>query len=120
MERLQIILLVCAFLMLASALWIVAQTPPALQYEVTIYDAYPGQFWLMIVAGNICLISVLLLSAGTVRHSPKLILGAVAGVLMTGSALLLLPYFRGYYLGFGPSWDALTHIGKMKYILYFG
>jgi len=106
-----------AFVFIAVALVIIATTPPATGYEISIYDAYPSYFWFFIIASNACGIGILIHQAFTKERS-KLWLAGLCIVILSNSIFLGLPFFRGYI--FYPKGDALTHIGMMNDIIATG
>lgn len=105
------ILLIITYIILLSALLIALITPRVNGYEFSIYDAYPGYFWYLVIAsiflGQICAV-LSVLDGSTSRYWP---LGFLAAVI-ANCLLLFLPIIRGYFI-YG-SGDILTHIGYMK------
>ncbi|RIH99422.1 hypothetical protein B9J77_05250 [candidate division NPL-UPA2 bacterium Unc8] len=106
-----------AFIFIATALFVVATTPPATGYEISIYDAYPSYFWFFIIAAIACGIIILVRQAFAQKPSRWWIAG-FSVILFTNLVILLLPFARGY-LTWGRG-DVLTHIGYTKHILFTG
>lgn len=105
------ILLIINYVLLLSVLFIALINPPVTGYEFSIYDAYPGYFWCLIISsiflGQVCAV----LSALDDSTSKYWILGFLAAAIAT-CLLLCLPIIRGYFI-YG-SGDILTHIGYMR------
>jgi len=58
--RIDKLLSIAAFIFITSALYIIAITPPATGYELSIYSAYPSYFWFFIIASSACGIGILI------------------------------------------------------------
>lgn len=104
-------LLVINYVILLSVVLVALITPPASSYEFSIYNAYPGYFWCLVISsiflGQVCaVLSVLDDSTSKYRW-----LGFLA-VFIANSLILFLPLLRGYFIYGGG--DILTHIGYMK------
>ena len=119
-QRLGKLLLTTAFSALSLAAGIAGITPGAQGYEISIYPAYPLFFWTMLVLSVSASILTLFLAAASQGALRRMILAAMLSVLASNSFLILLPSFRGYNLGFGPTWDVMFHIGEMKHLLVRG
>jgi len=111
------IVAVIAFTFVTLALTIIARTPPASGYEISIYDAYPWYFWVFICIGITCGILILMYQVFTERKSNWWFIGLCI-VIFSNAIFLGLPFFRGYFIY--PSGDALTHLGTMKDIITTG
>ena len=107
-------LLGVSFLIVAVA--IVNVIPPANQYEISLYDAYPGYFWLFVVGA---MFAGTLVIVGSVRRpgDRSWVFGLLL-VLVTNGLLLLMPYIRGYQM-YGRS-DAMSHLGFVQDIVNTG
>ena len=103
-----------SFFLILLILIILLKAGPAASYEFSIYDAYPGYFWILIFSAIFCGIVVILGSAVTQSKKNYWVFGLCA-ILLSNAILLFLPVIRGYYI-YG-SGDVLTHIGYMKEIL---
>jgi len=106
-----------AFIFITIALFIVATTPPATGYELTIYDAYPSYFWFFIAASSACGIGIFAYQAFA-KEKSNWWLSGLCIVVFSNSIFLGLPFLHGYV--FYPKGDALTHIGMMKDIIATG
>lgn len=102
--------------LLLAALTILVLEPPAAQYEISLYEAYPIYLWGLLVAAFFLGEMVILTSAQ--RRNDWLWQPALALVLLTNATLLLMPYIRGYPI-YGRT-DALTHIGRARDIVELG
>ncbi len=111
------ILAIVAFVCITSALAIIARTPPATGYELSIYDAYPPYFWFLIVASISCGIVILVHQAFSKEKSNWWLAGLCI-ILFSNSMFLGLPFFRGYAIY--PTGDTPTHLGLMKDIITTG
>jgi len=98
-----------AFIFAASI--IIARTPPATGFELSIYNAYPAVFWVFIAVANASGIGILVHQAFARERSDWWLAGLCVIILST-AVLLGLSYFRGYGLFSGG--DAMTHVGMMK------
>ena len=103
-----------SFFLILLILIILLKAGPAASYEFSIYDAYPGYFWILIFSAIFCGKVVILGSAVTQSKKNYWVFGLCA-ILISNAILLFLPVIRGYYI-YG-SGDVLTHIGYMKEIL---
>ncbi len=79
----------------AAAMVILAITPPATGYEISIYEAYPVYLYVLMAAALVCGFSVLVHTAVREAKSNWWVAGLVA-VLVINSMVLLLPVLRGY------------------------
>jgi len=114
------IVAITAFVFIILVLIIIARTPPASGYEISIYEAYPWYFWIFIIVGIACGLSILVFSAFYHEgdSSGLWALGLFA-IILSNVIILMLPIiFRGYtFYGRG---DPLIHIGEIKDILSYG
>ena len=108
-----------AFIFITLALTIIARTPPASGYEISIYDAYPHYFWYFLLAGITCGLCILVHQAfAEDEEKTKWWILGFSAILLTNFIILLLPIFRGYaFYGRG---DELTHLGIIKDIISTG
>lgn len=100
------LLLTVGFLTFAGAL-LVAYADPATGYELSLYRATPGMFWVGIGAALLIAIGVTFVSSIRLYRSLGLVL--VGGSVF---AVVALPIVRGYYY-YGTA-DPLTHLGLVK------
>jgi hypothetical protein len=89
-------------------------TPPAAGYELSVYNAFPFYFWIVMPLSIICGILLLIVSSFS-KDTSYWWLAGLGLVIFSNCILLGLPFFRGY--GFWPQGDGLTHIGMMKDII---
>ncbi|RZN13855.1 MAG: DUF1616 domain-containing protein, partial [Methanosarcinales archaeon] len=109
------IIAIIAFSFIILALMIIARTPPASGYEISIYDVYPWYFWFFIITSIFMGQVILMKGALSSDKTDNLwILGFLA-ILTTNIILLFMPFVRGYAT-YGRG-DVLTHIGYIKDIL---
>lgn len=105
------------FVSVFVALLVIARTPPATGYELSIYYAYPAHFWLLFIASSACGIAILIRQAFAAQKSSWWLAGLCL-VILSNSVFLGLPFFRGY--AFFPGGDAMNHVGRMKDIVATG
>ena len=105
------------FIFILLALVIIAITPPATGYEISIYEAYPAYFWFFLIVAIACGI-VILVGNAFAEEPSRLWIAGFGVILLTNLVILLLPVFRGYAT-FGRG-DVLSHIGFTKDILFTG
>jgi len=99
------------FISLCLALWVIASTPLASGYEISIYSAYPPHFWFFLISSLACGLSILVLNA--IGENPsRWWLAGLSIILLATGIFLLLPIFRGY--AFYGQWDPLCYLGHMK------
>jgi len=111
------ILIGAAIVFISLDLYIAAVTPPAVGFELSIYDAYPVFFWFFMIGAIACGITILLRQTFAQQIS-KLWWVGFAIVISANTLFLLLPEFRGYAIcGRG---DTLTHLGQTKDVLATG
>lgn len=108
---------IVALICVSVALCIIARTPPAPGYEVSIYEAYPVYFWLLLAASICCGIGIVVHQAFTEAQGRWWIAGLCL-VIFSNSILLLLSEFRGYF--FYGRGDTATHLGYIRDILTTG
>jgi hypothetical protein len=111
------ILTIIAFLCIALVLYIIAITPPANGYELSIYDAYPAYFWAFLIGSIACGITILVLHAFAEEHSHWWLTGLVA-VIFYSFILISLRTFRGY--PFANPADLNDHLSWMNEIANTG
>jgi hypothetical protein len=102
--------------LLAVAVAIVIVTPPANQYEISLYGAYPIYFWIALVGAMFTAGVVVLASAGA-PDDRSWVFGVVV-MLLSNVLLLSLPLARGYYMYVRG--DPLSHLGYIRDILASG
>jgi len=115
--HLEKILATGGFLFLFLSAIVVASIPPATDYEISIYKAYPSYFWFFLIGGMSCGILILINQAFSERKTNWWIIGLCI-IISSNSLFLSLPYFHGYFLY--ERGDALSHIGWMKDISLMG
>jgi len=113
-KALALLALVC----LDVALWILATTPPVAGYEISIYDAYPWYFWLLIWVSIACGISILIHQAFSPDQKSRWWVAGLIIVISTNVIFLLLPLFRGYFIT--DLADEVSHLGMIKQVLLEG
>jgi len=117
------ILAILSLIFLDFTLYIIATTPPAKGYELSIYNAYPSYVFLLILISFSCsmlgVLSTVIHTYPNAKRRRKLYsVIFIFTIIVLNSILLLLPLFRGY--AFYGRHDALTHIGMIKDILRTG
>jgi len=112
----KIISIIC-FAFILIALFVIAKSPPASGYEISIYDAYPWYFWFFLVASIAGGIGILVHQAFAKEKSNCWVAG-LSIIIIANTIFLLLPEFRGYaFYGRG---DTPTHLGHIRDILNTG
>ena len=96
---------------------IIAETSKATGYEISIYNAYPFYFWLLLISSISIGIIIMVRESFSNKNSKSWILG-YSTILFTNFVILMLPFFRGYAT-FGRG-DVLTHIGYINEIISSG
>lgn len=103
-------LIVCSVLCILCAVLIIATTPLAEGYEISLYNVYPPQFWILLLIPLVLpIITIILKIRITSLKTLMLLLATSAYALLL---LLSIPIFRGYIL-YGAG-DTLTHLGLIK------
>ncbi len=95
---------------LLGAVIIAIQTPGANQYEISLYGAFPGYFWGLVV-GSLLLGSLVIFFSAREPREGSWTYGLLL-VVVTNLFVLLLPYIRGYQM-YGRS-DAMSHHGFIR------
>ena len=103
-------------LLLVVSTAIVLTTPPATEYEISLYESYPAPFWGCVIGA---LFTGALLIFGSIGDpdDQSWVLGTVL-MLATDAMLLLMPLIRGYVM-YGDA-DPLTHLGYVQDIVNTG
>jgi hypothetical protein len=118
-NRLIKILSIISFLLIIMALSIILVTPPAEGYEISIYDAFPWYFWLLIfISMMLGQIIIFFYFFKKNNEKNKIWLMALIIFFFNLCILLSMPYIRGY-VTYGTG-DHLTHIGWVKEIINLG
>jgi hypothetical protein len=111
------IISIIAFIFITLALAIIAKTPPASGYEVSIYDAYPWYFWFFVISSIFLGLFIQIKYIFSEKESKFWYIGLLV-VVFTTVIILLLPIFRDYYtIGRG---DLLSHLGYIKTVIVTG
>lgn len=84
---------VIAFIFITFALIIIARTPPASGYELSIYYAYPWYFWYFFCISIICGILILIHQAFTEQESNWWLIGLCI-VIFSNTIFLGLPFLE--------------------------
>jgi hypothetical protein len=108
------ILSIIDFFLVLVVLTIIVRVGPASSYEFSIYDAFPGYFWIFFLSAIFCGQLIIIGSTFTQSKNNYWLFGFSA-ILISIALLLFMPIIRGYYI-YGDA-DVLTHIGYMKDIL---
>lgn len=108
------ILSIIAHIFVLLCLVVIANTPPAGGYEMSIYGAYPWYFWFFLITPILIAVCLTLHKVIYSKSNENMLL-IWFPALMSYLILFLLPFFRGYY--FYGRGDALTHLGYTKDIL---
>jgi len=111
------ILGVMAFFCITLVLYIIAVTPPAIGYELSIYDAYSQYFWVFLIGSIVCGISILIQQAFAKQKSNWWLVG-LSVVIFSTLILLNLHSFRGY--AFPDPQDAKLHLARLHAIINTG
>ncbi len=93
---------------------IILLTPPANQYEISIYRVFPWYFWAMLIASTVIGQVLILRSAFTDGKSRSDWQLGVLLILLCNSILVFMPYLRGYT--YFERADVLTHLGLIRII----
>jgi len=96
--------------LLIGAVAVAIVTPPADGYEISLYAAFPGHFWLFLI-GAMFVGAVVIAASATIPGERAWLLG-VPLVLLANALLVFMPYVRGYRM-YGRS-DPMTHIGFVR------
>lgn len=107
-------LVTVGFGVLAGAVTILLLTPPASEYEISIYGALPWYFWALMIGGLFIAQLVIIRSVtGSEADQPYWRLGFLLALLFN-AIIVFLPYIRGY--AYFERADVLTHLGFIKNI----
>ena len=112
----KIISIIC-FAFILIALFVIAKSPPASGYEISIYDAYPWYFWFFLVASITGGIGILVHQAFAEQKSSWWPMGLFM-VIFANLIVILLPIFRGYFIS--DVGDEISHLGMIKDIALTG
>ena len=113
------ILGIMAFIFIILALTVIARTPSASGYELSIYEAFPLYFWIFLIGAIFTGIVIILQEIFKNKKTNLWIFGFIA-VLIGNTIFLLLPVFRGYCIIGGPNADIFSHIGWIREIAQSG
>jgi hypothetical protein len=110
------ILTLVSLICIAIVLLIIARTPAATNYEISIYKMYPYYFWIIFVVPII--ISFLLIAFFSREENENYLKICLIIDLCDMLVILSMPAFRGY-ISYGGG-DTLTHLSLIKEILNTG
>ena len=111
------VLSILAFIFIILALTIIAKTPSASGYEISIYNAYSLYFWVFLIASITCGIGVLVHQAFAEGKSRWWLISLFI-IIFTNLIIILLPIFRGYFIS--STADEVIHLGMIKDIILTG
>jgi hypothetical protein len=112
------VLITLGFILLFPASLIIAKTPVATGYEISIYQAYPFYFWMLVIGSIFCGIILLIKKSFSAQAQPRLFLGGYVLLIFTNVIIILLPLFRGYFIR--SQGDEITHLGWIVDIINTG
>lgn len=112
------LLTVIAFVFILLALIILAITPAATGYEISVYGAYSPYFWFLICSSIACGILILVHHAFASEQRSKWWAASLFIVVFANLIVILLPMFRGYFIS--SLGDEVTHLGQIKDIALTG
>ncbi|KAA9395880.1 hypothetical protein Har1130_15560 [Haloarcula sp. CBA1130] len=107
---------VIGVLLLVVSTAIVLTTPPATEYEISLYESYPAPFWGCVI-GSLFAGSLLIFGSIGNPDERSWVFGTLL-MLATDALLLLMPLIRGYVM-YGDA-DPLTHLGYVQDIVNTG
>jgi len=114
------IITIFAFICIIISLIIIISTPPATMYEISIYDAYPWYFSLLlmisILFGQLLILTDIFYKS-TNQNNRIWFFGIIA-IILPIIILLFMPFIRGYTT-YGNG-DNLYHIGTIKGLMQTG
>jgi hypothetical protein len=96
---------------------IIATTPPASGYELSLYEAYPPVLWVLLAINVFFSIYTILQSSD---REPRTLFYGFFSVLLFETIIFLLPMFRGYYSINRGSGDLYYHMFVADQILNSG
>lgn len=102
--------------LLLAAVGIVLTVPPAEQYEISLYGAYPTYFWSLVV-GAMLTGAIVTIGSAMKPKDGNWVFGFLL-MIVTNGLLLLMPHIRGYRM-YGRA-DAMTHVGFARDISMSG
>lgn len=105
------------FCLILFSIIIVALTPPASVYEMSIYQAYHPLFWFFLIFA-IILANFVLIYEAIITNSLSRWKYAIFAIIFSNFIILILPISRGYF--FNNIGDELSHIGYCLDILKSG
>ena len=112
--------IICFFFIIFQTI-IISQYGSSLQYQPSIYSAYPIYFWLSFVLIFFLMffnIFLYISKNGNDEFNIKIIYTTLFAGIMSLFIFLSLPYLQNYY--FYNPFDSLTHLGYVKYIISTG
>ncbi|MUV48292.1 hypothetical protein [Haloarcula sp. CBA1122] len=107
---------VVGVLLLSISTAIAVISPPATEYEISLYESYPTSFWGCII-GSLFSGSLLIFRSIGNSNERSWVFGTSL-MLATDALLLLMPLIRGYVM-YGDA-DPLTHLGYVQDIVNTG
>ena len=76
---------------------IIVRTPTAAAYEISIYQAYPFYFWVLVFSSLFCAIVVLVRKSFSVSQHLKMYLGAYLLSILTNLVVILPAGVQGVF-----------------------
>lgn len=115
-DKISKLIMLCSMLGVLVLLSILYYSPKANIYEISIYDAYPKYFWLILIlsiyAMQMLVFYKMIKGRDDFSRFPQLI------TILLILILIFMPAIRGYYI-YGRE-DTLTHLGYEKDIIVSG
>lgn len=116
--KLDKVIITIGFVFISLIAFIIARTPPASSYEISIYQVYPVYFWMLVIGTMFCGILVLIRNAFCKGQPSYLYLYGYFLLIALNLIIITLPIFRGYFIKSGG--DEITHIGYIFDVLKYG
>ncbi len=111
---------ILSYFLITISLFIIIQTPLANGYEISIYNAYPWYFWVLITFILLLstFLSLYMFFWGHKFNTNKAFIHIWGPSFLSIFLVMILPYLRGYPI-YGRG-DTLSHIGFINDIITYG
>jgi hypothetical protein len=105
--------MIISLLLILFAIKILAGTPSATGYEISIYSAYPWYFWFVITLAILINVYILVNYAFEDSNNRLWIMAHIT-IILSNLIVILLPLFRNYYIN--NYTDEVNHLGAVNAI----
>lgn len=120
-ENIQKLTIIIASFFCMTSFFFLVNTPPASNYEISIYGAFSPVFWILFI-GSIVFSAIFIISYAFNPIEKRYLIFSIFLIILIFSAFFLLPVIRDYsFISSGRGWGGiLERVGLIKTIIQSG